>query len=131
MPLSLAIASPEKYKKLRCKWGLITKTVWLDDTGGKRDMEDENDFDFLAKDAVPTVPKENPSTEFSAIRFPDWVENEIRDGKRQERAIAQFHKIVGTDVGALPSYDKYFEDAELASTSEIDLLLETNEDIEI
>jgi hypothetical protein len=112
MPLSLAIASPEKYKKLHCKWGIVTKTIWLDDPGAKRDMEHEGDLDFIATEAVPTVPKENPSETFSAMRFPDWVENAIREEKRREIAINQFHKIVGTDVGNVTSYDRFFEDAE-------------------
>ena len=105
MPLSLAIASPEKFKKLHCKWGEIVKTVWLDDTGGKRDMEHESDLDFLGQQAVPTVPKENPVETFSAMRFPDWVENATREEKRQEMAINQFHKIIGTDIGNVQSYD--------------------------
>jgi hypothetical protein len=140
MPLSLAIASPEKYKKLHCKWGIVAKTVWLDDTGGKRDMEYETDLDFLAKDAVPTVPKENPLNELadknrdaflSRLRFPDWVENVVREEKRQAAAINQFHKIAGTDVKNLSSYDRFFEDDEFVPTSEIDMLLEANEDIEV
>ena len=82
--------------------------------------------------AVPTMPKENLSETFSEMRFPDWVENEIKEGNRQERAKTQFHKIVGTDVGNVTSYDRFFEDdAEFAPTSEIDKLLEANENIEI
>jgi hypothetical protein len=34
-------------------------------------------------------------------------------------------------MGNMTSYDRFFEDAEFAPTSEIDVLLEANEDIEI
>ena len=36
MPLATAIVSPNKFDSFFCKWGDVTKTVWLDDTGGKR-----------------------------------------------------------------------------------------------
>jgi hypothetical protein len=51
-------------------------------------------MDLLINEAVQTRPKENfhPET-LSAFRFPDRVENKIREEKRQEAAIAQYYKI--------------------------------------
>ena len=86
MPLTLAVTSPNKFNKFFCKWGDITKTVWLDDCGGKRTINDF-ELDLLATEAIPTSPKENPTTDvLSAMRFPDWVENELREKKRREQA---------------------------------------------
>jgi len=51
-------------------------------------------LDLLATEAVPTRPKENPHPEsLSALRFPDWVENAIREEKRQEATINQYYQI--------------------------------------
>jgi hypothetical protein len=93
MPLASAIVSPDKFNKLFCKWGDVTKTIWLDDAGRKRDI-DEEDLDLLLHEAVQTRPKENLDTaKLSALRFPDWVENKIIEEKRQEAAIQQFYNI--------------------------------------
>jgi hypothetical protein len=155
MPLSLAIASPEKYKRLHCKWGWVTKTVRLDDPGAKRSMEDDGD-------AVPTWSKENPCEGISSLRLPDWVENAILEEKRQDAAIDQFRKIVGPDkfedfmdgenypksfdgffkarskTDEEEDYDPYAEKdedydpyAERDFDPATDRLLEANEDIEI
>lgn len=130
--MSLAITSPDKFNTLCCKWGWVTKTIWLDDPGAKRDI-DENDLDFLATEAVPTTPKENLTPEtLSATRCPDWVENKIREEKRQEAAIIQFYKIEEEELAA---YGRFLEsnedDAEFLPNNELDRLLEGNEDIEI
>jgi hypothetical protein len=68
--------------------------------GAKRDV-DEADLDFFAAEAVPTMPKENPNPEASsAIRFLDWVEDAIREEKRQEAAVNQFYRIEETELAA-------------------------------
>jgi hypothetical protein len=98
MPLASAIVSPDKFNKLFCKWGDVTKTIWLDDAGRKRDI-DEKDLDLLLNEAVQTRPKENPDpAKLSALRFPDWVENKIREEKRQEAAIQQYFKIEEDEI---------------------------------
>ena len=130
MPLASAIASPEKFKKLFCKWGEIKKTVWLDDAGAKRDIA-ERDLDTLTNEAVETTPKINQNPEIlSALRFPDWVEDARREEKRQKAAINQFHRIDEEETAA---YKRSLEseDAEFIPASEIDRLLEMNETIEV
>ncbi len=131
VPLASAIASPNKFNTLFCKWGEVSKTVWLDDAGGKRDV-DECDLDYLADDVADTKPKENMSGDtFSAIRFPDWVENEIREKKRQAAAVNQFYRIEEAEIAAYGKYLEDGDDAEFSSKTDVDRLLEENETIEI
>jgi hypothetical protein len=156
MPLTLAIVSPGRFKNLFCKWGDITKTIWLDDCGAKR-VIDEDDLNLIGAEAVPTRPKENPYPEtLSALRFPDWVENKIREEKRQEAAIIQFYEIEeekdasryteeddesladnynsedteGDDESLVNNYYTEDDDVEYPQT-ELNRLLEMNEDIEV
>lgn len=95
------------------------------------------------------MPKENPTPEvLSAMRFPDWVENTIREEKRQEAAINQFYKIEEAEIrnwGKATDEDEvwgYFADDEdevaawgRYADDEEDVplyqLLEANEDIEV
>jgi hypothetical protein len=153
MPLASAIVSPNKFPDFFSKLGDVTKTVWLDDCGGKRTINDF-DLDYLAREAIPTSPKENPTPEvLSAMRFPDWVENTIREEKRQEAAVNQFYKIEAAEGDEAYGYfangeDEIaawgnFEDDEEAIAAawgryiddEADVqlyqLLEANEDIEV
>jgi hypothetical protein len=154
MPLASAIVSPGKFNKLFCKWGDVTKTVWLDDAGRKRDI-DVGDLDLLRYEAVRTSPKENPTPAvLSALRFPDWVEDEIREEKRREAAINQYCKIeYEADESSMAGYGDYedgesaYEDNEeavadygnyedddekvQAYTRELNELLEMNENIEV
>lgn len=129
---------------LFCKWGDISKTVWLDDTGGKRTIN-EFELDYLATEAIPTSPKENPTQDvLSAMRFPDWVENEIREKKRQEAAINQFYKIEQDAIEAFDPYEEdngefdggyYEEEVEFDEAGipndELDKLMYANQDIEV
>ena len=66
------------------------------------------------------------------MRCPDWVENKIREEKRQEAGVIQFYRIEEAEIAA---YGKFLEegedDAEFLPDNEIDRLLEANEDIEI
>lgn len=131
MPLASAIASPNKFDTLFCKWGEVSKTVWLDDGGGKRDV-DECDFDYLADDVADTKPKENMSGDaFSAIRFPDWVENVTREENRRLAAANQFYRIEEAEIAAYGKYLESGDDAEFFSKTDVDRLLEENETIEI
>jgi hypothetical protein len=138
MSLTLAIVSPEKFKRFLCKWGDVTKTIWLDDCGGKR-VIDEDDLNLIGTQAVPTRPKENPHPEvLSALRVPDWVENKIREEKRREAAIVQFMKLENDedDFYTEEDDDLYIEDDDeddliAAYCAAQDKLLEMNEDIEI
>jgi hypothetical protein len=154
MPISLAIVSPERFKRLFCKWGDVSKTIWLDDCGAKR-VIDEDDLNLIGRQATPTRPKENPHPEtLSALRFPDWVENKIREEKRQEASIKQFYQIevekeanryveededfvdnmyLEEDDGtsAYNPYLEYDDDDKVFPNTELNNLLEMNEDIEI
>ena len=153
MPLASAFVSPDKFNKLFCKWGDVTKTIWLDDAGRKRDINEE-DLDLLLNEAVQTRPKENPDpAKLSALRFPDWVENKIREEKRQEAAIQQYFNIEEDEIrnwGKATDEDEifgYFADDEdeiadymnatsdeeevQAYTRELNQLLEMNVDIEV
>lgn len=152
MTLASAIVAPDKFDKLFCKWAHVIKTVWLDDAGRKRDI-DEEDLDLLATEAVPTRPKENPHPEnLSALRFPDWVENAIREEKRQEAAIQQYYKIEEAELRNWRKlddeddvYGNFADDEEIpdwmlgandddkvqAYTAELNRLLEMNVDIEV
>jgi hypothetical protein len=127
-----AIVSPKKFNDLFCKWRDISKTVWLDDTGGRRTINDY-ELDYLGQEAIPTTPKENPTPDvLSAIRFPDWVENEIKEKKRQEAAVN--HKLDAADVQNPDDDEGYYEDdAEFdeRDVPELDQLMEANQDIEI
>jgi hypothetical protein len=152
MPLTLAIASPKKFNKLFCKRGDVSKTVWLDDAGRKRDIE-EYDLDVLSREAVPTSPKENLTPDvLSALRYPDWVEDKIKEAKRREAAVNQYYEIEALEVNAeyaaeeamIAEYDldgdddvddekaaiAPYEDDEKA-IAEYQDLLEANEDIEV
>jgi hypothetical protein len=137
MPLHSAIVSPKKFRDLFCKWGDVTKTIWLDDTGGKRTIN-EYELDYLGQEAIPTSPKENPTPDIlSAIRFPDWVENEMKEKTRQEAAVNQFYKLDAADIPNPDTYDEgyYEDDAEFEEadvpSNEFDQLMEANQDIEI
>lgn len=96
--------------------------------------------------AVQTRPKENPDpTKLSGLRFPDWVENKIREEKRQEAAIDQFYKIEEDEIEAFGCFledgEEYEDDegiieddAEFVSDDvnrELDRLMEMNVDIEV
>jgi hypothetical protein len=110
MPLTSAIVSPGKFNKLFCKWGDVTKNIWLDDAGRKRDI-DEEDLDLVLHEAVQTRPKENPDpAKLSALRLPDWVENKIREEKRQEAAIQQY---VNIEEAEIRNWNKCDDDDEL------------------
>ena len=105
---------------------------------------------MLATEAVPTRPKENPHPEvLSALRFPDWVENAIREEKRQEAAINQYCRIeeaelrnwnkLGDLYGNFADNDEIpdwmlgadDDDEVQAYTAELNRLLEANVDIEV
>jgi hypothetical protein len=95
---------------------------------------------------VQTRPKENPDpAKLSALRFPDWVENKIREEKRQGAAIDQFYKIEDDEIEAFGHSLENGEenedeeginedDAEFVSDAldrELDNLMEMNVDIEV
>ena len=95
MAITSAIVSPQSYKR-RGHWGIVTKTIGLDDPGGKREIDEDviDEMNMLAEFPMRTKPRRNPSPEtISQLQFPDWVENEERENARQSRAIAQYFKL--------------------------------------
>ncbi len=121
MKITSAIVSPRRYK-LRGYWGIVSKTIWLDDPGSKRAIGDDERtavvMEMLAEFPLLTMPRENPSPEtISQPRFPDWVENEKKEAARQKRAVAQYHAM-------------FDEDGEPIAFDDTELLLIDNEIIE-
>ncbi len=121
MPITSAIVSPRRYKLRGC-WGIVSKTIWLDDPGAKRRIGDDErttvEMEMLAEFPLLTMPRENPSPEtISQLLFPDWVENEKKEAARQRRAVAQYHAM-------------FDEDGEPIAFDDTELLLIDNEIIE-
>ncbi len=121
MPITSAIVSPRRYK-LRGYWGIVSKTIWLDDPGSKRAIGDDErtatGMEMLAEFPLLTSPRENASPEtISTFTAPDWVENEEVEANRQKRAVAQYYAMFDEDGNPLPIDDT-------------ELLLEDNEYIE-
>jgi len=109
MPITSAIVSPRRYK-LRGYWGIVSKTIWLDDPGSKRAIGDDQrtavEMEMLAEFPSLTSPRENASPEtISAFTAPDWVENEDVEANRRRRAVAQYHAMFDEDGEPLPIDD--------------------------
>ena len=94
-----------------------------------------NDLPLMRTEVIPTSPKENQMelNIRSAIRFPDWVENERREKKRQEAAEAQFFKLDEKENWRTHLEDEYGndDDGEWSAHDPLSSLLEANEDIEV
>jgi hypothetical protein len=86
---------------LRGCWGIISKTIWLDDAGGKREIiEDDAFINSLGDFPMETMPAKNSNPDrISQLVFPDWVENEEKEAARQKRAVAQYNKLIKGGTG--------------------------------
>jgi hypothetical protein len=95
MPMTSAIVSRKSYGR-RGHWGWVAKTIYLDDPGGKREIDPDlvDEMDLLAEFPMRTMPRRNPSPEtISQLQFPDWVEDKEKEDARQKRATAQYFKL--------------------------------------
>ena len=98
MPITSAIVSPRR-DELRGYWGIVSKTIGLDDPGSKREIRDDDrtaaQMDMLDKYPMQTSPRTNPSPEtISTYYAPDWVENEEVEAERQKRGVKQYKRII-------------------------------------